>query len=102
MDKKSFLERITEIGTLEDMTDVREHLTELSTEVSEVFDNNETLTASNRQFEEDNEKLRKANMSLFLKVGEQKSPEQIQKDKTGIEPKPDKEKKSFDDLLKQF
>lgn len=102
MDKKTFLESITEIGTLKDITDVRTKLTELSDAVGVVFDENETLTQSNKQFEDDNEKLRNANMKLFLKVGEQKDPTQRQKDETGLDPKPQKEKKSFDELLKQF
>lgn len=102
MDKKAFLESITQIGTLEDIADVRTKLTELSDAVGGVFDDNESLTTANKQFEEDNEKLRAANMKLFLKVGEQKSPEEIQKGATGLTPEEPEKKRSFDDLLKQF
>lgn len=96
MDKKEFLSSITEIGSLEDIVEVRTRLSELSDSVSEVFDQNSELSQQNQQYVDDNEKLRSANMKLFLKVGEQKEPEEI------IEPpKPERIEKSFEELYNE-
>ena len=58
-----------------------------------VFDENATLTETNNTYKSDNEKLREANMKLFLRVGEHKSPEE--------KPEPDTppEKRSFNNLF---
>lgn len=93
MDKENFLSSITEIGSLEDIVEVRTRLAELSDEVANIFDQNSELSESNRKFEEDNEKLRSANMQLFLKVGGQKKPEDI------VDPKP--EPRSFKNLFNE-
>lgn len=93
MNKEDFLSSITDIGSLEDMTEVRTKLTELSDEVASVFDLNSELSEKNTKLDEDNEKLRSANMQLFLKVGGQKKPEDL-----GEEPK---EKKSFKNLFNE-
>ena len=98
MDKTEFLGKITEIGTCEDDVQRRSMLDELRDSVSEVYDNNDTLTKANQEYETANEKLRKANMEMFLKIGEQKSPEQVIKDTTGVDPDKNK-KRSFDDLF---
>ena len=46
MDKDTFLSRITEIGTVSDDVERRRLLTEVSDEVSKVFDNIDTLNGS--------------------------------------------------------
>ena len=43
MDKNSFLEKIKEIGTMENEGDIRVALTELSDSVIPIFDEKETL-----------------------------------------------------------
>lgn len=97
MDKDSFLERIKEIGTTEDIVELRTKLTELSDEVGTVFDTNNDLMEKNKKYEEDNEKLRSANMQLFLRVGSDKSEKEILHDKTGEDPK--SEPRKFEDLF---
>ena len=69
MDKDTFLEKIKEIGTLEDEVERRTALTDLTDSISSIFDTNSNLVEENNKYKEDNEKLRSANMQLFLKVG---------------------------------
>lgn len=101
MDKDTFLEKIKEIGTLEDEVERRTALTELSESVSSIFDNNSNLMEENNKYKEDNEKLRSANMQLFLRIGESKAPEEVTKDLTGVKedntPEPRKFESLFDD-----
>lgn len=84
MDKQEFLDKLKEIGLSEDMVEIRTMVSELTDEVSRVYDENSTLTESNKSYIEDNEKLRSANMQLFLRVGEDKTPKEINEDKTGV------------------
>lgn len=84
MDKQTFLDKLKAIGVSEDETERRTMLSELTDEVSIVYDENSTLKESNKSVLEDNEKLRSANMQLFLRVGENKTPEEVNKDKTGV------------------
>lgn len=105
MDKETFLQRIKDIGSTEDSTDRISLLTSLSDEMSEVFEsvNNlqgqiTTLTENSNKDKEHIEKLQKANMDLFLRVGEQKSPD-TNKGLTGDEP--DNQKRKFEDLFKK-
>lgn len=100
MKKEEFLAKIKEIGTLEDIESVRASLTELSDNVSMVFDSNDDLSNKNKQFEEDNETLRKANMKLFLRLGDDKSPEEIKKDQVG-EVEKEKEPRKYEDLFNE-
>ena len=98
MDKEKFLEAIKEIGTCEDEVERRTKLTELSESVVNIFDVNTELESKNNTYKEDNEKLREANMQLFLRVGSNKSEEEIIKDNTGI--KEDKvDPRKFSDLF---
>lgn len=98
MNKQEFLDAIKEIGTIEDDVERRTKLTELTDSVSTIFDSNVDLTEKNKKFEEDNEKLRSANMQLFLKVGANKTEKEIQQDQTGSSDE-DKEPRKFEDLF---
>ena len=84
MDKQGFLDKLKAIGTSEDEVERRTMLSELTDEVTRVYDENSSLTESNKSYLEDNEKLRSANMQLFLRVGENKTPEEVNQDKTGV------------------
>ncbi len=95
MDKDSFLEKIKQIGTLEDEVERRTALTELTDEVSGIFDTNNTLMEQNKKYEEDNEKLRQANMDLFLKVGTGKTEQDVRNENQ----EPEKEPRKFEDLF---
>ncbi len=98
MDKNEFLEMIKQIGTIEDEVERRTKLTELTEGVSNIFDSNVELMEKNKSFEEDNEKLRNANMQLFLKVGANKTEKEIQEDQVG-KVEEEKEPRKFDDLF---
>lgn len=107
MDKNEFLKAIKKIGTTEDITEIRTQLTELSDKVGEVFDSNVTLTEQNSNYQkdidsykEDMEKLRSANMKLFLRVGSEKTEQEITKEKTGID-ETKIEPRKFEDLFNE-
>lgn len=95
MDKQAFLNKIAEIGTCEDDVARRTLLTELSDEATPIFDDLNSLTEQNNNLTTDNETLRQANMKLFLKVGEQKTPDIEQ-----VQGAP-KEKRKFEDLFNE-
>lgn len=98
MDKDEFLEIVNLIGTTEDETERREKLAQLKEDITSVFDNNSSLSDENNKFKEENEKLRSANMELFLRVGSNKSPQEIKKDQIGdVEETP--EPRKFSDLF---
>lgn len=71
MTREELLQLLTDIGTCEDAAERRSMLTQVTEAVTGVYDTNDTLTASNTKFEEDNKKLQEYNMQLFLKVGGQ-------------------------------
>ena len=98
MDKNEFLEVIKQIGTEADDVQRRTMLTDLSEKISSIFDSNTELMEKNKSFEEDNEKLRSANMQLFLRVGANRTEEEIQKNQVG-ESEVDKEPRRFEDLF---
>lgn len=105
MDKSTFLSKIMEIGTITDDVERRTMLTEISDAISEVYDNmdnlNITINSLNENLDKVNgdlEKANKANMDLFLRVGEQKTATQVNQATTGIEKEP--EKRKFEDLFK--
>ena len=79
-----FTNAINVIELSEDDVERRTMLSELEDEVTRVYDENSNLTKSNQSVLEDNEKLRSANMQLFLRVGENKTPEQVNLDTTGV------------------
>lgn len=98
MDKEKFLEVIKEIGTCEDEVERRTKLTELSEGVVNIFDSNSDLESKNIKYQEEMEKLREANMQLFLRVGSNKTEEEVKEDKTGIKEEV-KEPRKFSELF---
>lgn len=105
MDKETFLQRIKDIGSTEDTTDRISLLTSLSDEMTEVFDSVNTLQDQINSLNENStkdkehiEKLQKANMDLFLRVGEQKSPDT---NKGLTDGESDNQKRKFEDLFKE-
>lgn len=97
MDKETFLQLVTEIGTCEDDANRRALLGQLSNDVGGVFDERDTLTTNNNNLTNDNEQLRAANMKLFLQVGN-KTQEQSNRD-NGLQNPP--EKRKFEDLFNE-
>lgn len=98
MDKQGFLDKLKAVGTSEDEVERRTILSELTDEISRVYDENSSLSESNKSYIDDNEKLRSANMQLFLQVGANKTQEEIKENITGVKddtPEPRK----FEDLF---
>lgn len=94
MTREEFLQKLTDIGANEDITNIREELINLSDEVKNLYDENESLNNLKVKYEEENQKLKDANMNLFLKVGN--------KDKPDVETPPideDKPQRKFEDLF---
>lgn len=75
MKKEDFLNALTKIGTSEDDVERRTEIAKLTDEVNNLYDTNETLTNENNTYKENNEKLRSANMELFLRVGDKNEPD---------------------------
>lgn len=69
MKKSEFNERLQSIGALDDVADIREQLIQLTEDAAADYDNLETLQTTNAALTADNEKLRDANMKLFLRLG---------------------------------
>ena len=98
MKKEDFDLKLQEIGQLEDITDVRVKLAELSDEMTNIFKSTSDLEESNNRLTSENEKLRSANMELFLRVGSNKSDEEIKEEQIGKEEK-EPEPRKFEDLF---
>ncbi len=95
MDKVTFQNRISAIGTCEDEATRRELLTQLQEDVNGDYDRLTELETANSQLTSDNESLRSANMKLFLRIGDHKAPE-----KDTLEDAP-KEKLEFKNLFNE-
>lgn len=107
MDKETFLQTITQIGTITDDVERRTLLTNLSDEISKVFDSqdalNTTITSLQEQLDTTSDKLTKAqaeNYNLFKRIGTQKTSAEIDASSTGVKDEV-KPKRSFDDLFKE-
>lgn len=98
MEREEFLTAINTIGTAEDDADRRSALADLSNNISGMFDDVKKAKETNDQLIAENEKLRSANMKLFLQVGEQKSSEDVKKNNTGLDQSKET-KKSFESLF---
>lgn len=106
MDKKEILDLITIIGTIEDETERRTQLTNLSDNIEKAFNNFDDISTKNKElndsitkYTEDNEKLREANMQLFLRIGEKKNPTEVIENRTGANLDQEKEPRKFEDLF---
>lgn len=99
LSKDEFMAKIQEIGTCEDDVQRKELLTELSSSISEVYDDNDTLSKANKQYEEDNKILIKANNKLWLETTSNSEGEKPTEEEEKPEEK-EEEKLSFDDLFK--
>ena len=91
MEKEEILNKIKEIGTCENEAERRELLASLNDDVSNVFDERNIFEEEKMKLEEENEELQKANMKLFLRIGEEKEPED--------DPERPKEKRKFESLF---
>lgn len=95
---KDITDKITSIGQLENIADVREKLAELTEDLTPDYNRLSELETQNATLLTEKEDLQKSNMKLFLKVQEQKTPEDVKKSNTGLdETKTDKRK--FENLF---
>ena len=101
MKKEEFIERMAAIGTCENDAERRNLITALNTEVSADYDRIDTLSQQNTQLSDDNKRLTEYNMQMFLKVTQQKNPEETKKDETGIDNKHEETKRTFDSLFNE-
>lgn len=102
MDKTTFQSKVQEIGTCENQDDRLKLLTELNDEVSKDYDNIDLLHTSLTETQEKLKKAQETNMAYFLRLNEQKTPEEIQKNQTGVEKEKEKEYKSYDTMVDEF
>ena len=93
MDRETFLSRLTEIGTCDDDVQRRSMLNELREQAENLYDSNAVLTTSNADLTAKNERLREANMDLFVQIGTEKKPEDT------LPPQQEPEKRKFEDLF---
>ena len=96
MDKVTFQQRISAIGTCEDETQRRELLTQLQEDATADYDRLTELENTNSQLTSDNETLRSANMRLFLRIGDHK-----EQDNGSLEDGKEKEKREFKNLFNE-
>ena len=106
MDRETLQSRIQEIGQCEDSTDRISLLTALMDDTNQIFDNvdelNTTITNLNTTIEDNKQtidKLQKANMDLFMRVGVNKTEKEKQEELTGLKDE-EPEKLKFEDLFK--
>lgn len=93
MDFTELMNKLTEVGTTEDDVTRRSLLTEIETEVTELHNSNTTLTEQNSTLTDDIQRVREENMKLFLKVSEEREPQN--------KPEEPKEKRRFEDLFEK-
>jgi hypothetical protein len=83
MNKTDFISRIQAIGTCEDDAQRRTLLSDLQSECESDYDRLDNLVTENTQLKTDKEDLQKANMKLFLKTTEPKTPDEKPKNGEG-------------------
>ena len=96
MTLEEIMQKMTELGTVEDASERRQIITDITDDIKTVYQQNETLTASNTKYEADNKKLQEYNMQLFLKVGSQS-----QSKKEVEEPNDETEELKYEDLFNE-
>ena len=107
MDKETMIQTIQNIGACEDLSERLVMLTSLQDELVKVYDSNETdkttIDTLNKTLEEKEtniDKLQKANMDLFLRLGVDVTEQEKLKNSTGEQPDEDNRRR-FEDLFKE-
>lgn len=92
MKKEEFLDKLTQVGTLEDDAARRSLITELSGAAGTLFDDVDTLNDAKAKWTEERKTLQAYNMDLYLQVQNQNKPqEQV--------PETEKEPLKYEDLF---
>lgn len=95
MTREELNQALTDIGTVTDEAQRRTLITQVTGAVNELFQNNDTLTQSNTQFEQQVKQLQGYNMDLYLQVqGQKKTSEPIVKQE-------EKQPLKFEDLFNE-
>ena len=109
MDRDTLINSIKEIGSCENNVDRLAKLTTLQEDIDKVFNDKTGLETEIKTLKESlvkkDEEIQRANkyaMDMFLKVGEQKTENQVQSEKRGIKEEEKKEYKSYKDLAKNY
>lgn len=99
MTKEEIIERLKNLGTIEDEVERRDELTSVIDEVEGTYSNFETIQQENETLKGENEKLIDYNRKLFMKVSINESPEKVEEEKTGSPV--EKEPRKFEDLFNE-
>lgn len=75
MSREEFEQLITEIGTCEDTAQIRAMLGDLKEKMNAQYDSFDSVSQERDSLKTENEDIRKANMKLFLQVGNKEKPE---------------------------
>ncbi len=92
MKKTEYLEKLTQVGTLEDDAARRSLITELSEAAGTLFDDVDTLNEAKAKWTEERKTLQAYNMDLYLQVQNQNNPK-------AQDPETDKEPPKYEDLF---
>ena len=84
MTRDEVLQQIQQIGTCENEADRRELLATLTEGITADYDAHANVVADRDRLTADNEKLRDANMKLFLRVGDHEKPKETDKPGEGL------------------
>ena len=93
MTKEEMIAAIQQVGTCENDTERLTLLSDLQEGLTTDYDSLEAITNERDSLKNDNEDLRKANMKLFLKVGQKDASDDLPQKE---EPK---DKRKFEDLF---
>lgn len=74
MTKEEFNSRLTAIGTCADEVERRELLATLGEDVGKDYDDHAAAVADRDRLTSDNERLRDANMKMFVRLGDPEKP----------------------------
>lgn len=99
MTKDEIIEKLTNIGTVEDEVERRDLLTSVIDEVNGQYDIFESTKTENESLKDENQKLVDYNRKLFMRVNIDETPETIQQDLTGNTDSQVKEPRKFEDLF---
>lgn len=93
MELQELIQLIQSAGTSEDDASRRSILSDIQDEVTSIYNANTDLTSSNKSLTDEVARLNDVNMKLFLKIGEDRTPDDA--------PTPPTEKRKFEDLFKK-
>lgn len=102
MARKEVLEKINKIGNCENADERLVLLTELTDEVTADYDEAETIKDDLSKTKEKLIKAQESNLSYFNRLTQQKTPEEMQKNQTGVEQPKEDPQKSYNDLIAEF